>query len=139
VPDDDTSANRDIVLRVLGVFNTGDMAVLDELVAADFVNHNAPPGAPQGLDGRKRTVAMFRTAFSDLRSTIEEVIAYGDRVVTRASLSGTNDGDFMGRSPTGRSMRVTAIDIFRVADGVVTDRWGVLDMASLTQQLQADG
>ncbi len=130
----DSTGNRDIVRRVLAVFNTGDLAVLDELVAPDFTNHDAPPGAPQGLEGRKRTVGMFRAAFGDLQSTIEDVLADGDRVVTRATLSGTNTGDFMGQPATGRRMSVTAVDIFRVVDGKVTDRWGVLDMASLTRQ-----
>jgi steroid delta-isomerase-like uncharacterized protein len=135
----DTTVNRDIVRRVLGVFNTGELAVLDQLVATDFVNHNAPPGAPQGVEGRKRVVGMFRGAFSDLHSAIEDEVAEGDRVVTRATLSGTNTGDFMGQPATGRPMSVTAVDIFRVVDGKITDRWGVLDMASLTQQLHADG
>ena len=136
---DATAENQEIVRRVLAVFNTGDLSVLDDLIATDFVNHNAPPGAPQGIDGRKRAVGMFRGGFPDLRSTIEDEIADGDRVVTRATLSGTNTGDFMGQPPTGRTMSVTAVDIFRVAGGKVTDRWGVLDMASLTQQLHANG
>ena len=72
--DDTTTANRDIVRRVLNVFNTGDMSVLDELVSADFVNHDAPPGAPQGRDGRKRAVAMFRAAFSDFRRARDDFV-----------------------------------------------------------------
>ena len=136
---DPAADNRDIVRRMMGVFNTGDLAALDDLVSTDFMNHNAPPGAAQGLEGRKRVVGMFRGAFADLQSTIEDEIADGDRVVTRATLSGTNTGDFMGQPATGRRMSVTAVDIFKVVDGKVTDRWGVLDMQSLTQQLHADG
>jgi steroid delta-isomerase-like uncharacterized protein len=136
---DDAAGNREIIRRVFGVFASGDLAILDELVAADYTNHDAPPGAPQGRDGRKRVVAMFRAGFPDVASTIEEIIAEGDRVVVRATLSGTNTGEFMGRPPTGRPISVSAIDIFRIADGQVTDRWGVLDMQGLIGQLQADG
>jgi steroid delta-isomerase-like uncharacterized protein len=135
---DATADNRAIVRRVLSVFNTGDLAVLEELVAADYTNHNAPTGAPQGLEGRVQAVSMFRRGFPDLVSTVEDEIAEGDRVVVRVSLRGTNTGDFMGRPPTGRAVSVSGIDIFRVAGGKVTDRWGVLDMQALNQQLAAD-
>ena len=136
---DAVTDNRAIVRRVLSVFNSGDLAVLDGLVAADFTNHNAPPGAPQGLEGRKATVTMFRRGFPDLTSTVEDEIAEGDRVVVRVNLKGTNTGEFMGRPPTGARVDVAGIDIFRVADGKVTDRWGVLDMQTLNKQLAADG
>lgn len=114
---DATTDNRAIVRRVLSVFNSGDLVSLDEVVATTYTNHNAPPGAPQGLEGRKQTVAMFRRAFPDLESTIEDEIADGDRVVVRVNLRGTNTGDFMGRPPTGRQVNVAGIDIFRVAGG----------------------
>ncbi len=81
---------------------------------------------------------MFRRGFPDLVSTIEDEIAEGDRVVVRVNLRGTNTGDFMGRPPTGRAVSVSGIDIFRVAGGKVTDRWGVLDMQALDQQLAVD-
>lgn len=131
--------NRAIVSRVLSVFNSGDFAILDELVAVDYTNHNAPPGAAQGVEGRKQAVAMFRRAFPNLQSTVEDLIAEGDRVVARVNLRGTNTGEFMGRPATGRPVNVTGIDIFRVVDGHVTDRWGVLDMLAIHQQLAADG
>jgi steroid delta-isomerase-like uncharacterized protein len=135
---DATTDTRAIVRRVMSAFNTGDLAVIDELVAADYTNHNAPPGAPQGREGRKGAVAMFRRAFPDLVSTIEDEIAEGDRVVIRVRLRGTNSGEFMGRPPTGRSVDVAGVDIFRVVDGKVTDRWGVLDLQGLHLQLAAD-
>jgi steroid delta-isomerase-like uncharacterized protein len=137
----DDPANRDnraIVRQVLAVFNSGDIAVLDDLIAAGYTNHNAPPGAVQGIEGRRQAVSMFRRAFPDLQSTVEDLIAEGDRVVARVNLRGTNMGEFLGRPPTGRPVNVTGIDIFRVVDGQVTDRWGVLDMLALTQQLAPD-
>jgi steroid delta-isomerase-like uncharacterized protein len=130
--------NRAIVRQVLSVFNSGDFAILDELIAADYTNHNAPPGATQGVEGRKQAVAMFRRAFPDLLSTVEDLIAEGDRVVARVNMRGTNTGEFMGRPPTGRPVNATGIDIFRIVDGRVTERWGVLDMMAINQQLASD-
>jgi len=136
--DSQNGGTRAIVRQVLSVFNSGDLAILDELIAAGYTNHNAPPGATQGVEGRKQAVAMFRRAFPDLQSTVEDLIAEGDRVVARVNMRGTNTGEFMGRPPTGRPVNVTGIDIFRVVDGQVTDRWGVLDMMAMTQQLASD-
>ena len=136
--DSQNGGTRAIVRQVLSVFNSGDLAILEELIAAGYTNHNAPPGATQGVEGRKQAVAMFRRAFPDLQSTVEDLIAEGDRVVARVNMRGTNTGEFMGRPPTGRPVNVTGIDIFRVVDGQVTDRWGVLDMMAMTQQLASD-
>jgi steroid delta-isomerase-like uncharacterized protein len=136
--DTENRDSRAIVRQVLSVFNSGDFAILDELIAAGYTNHNAPPGATQGVEGRKGAVAMLRRAFPDLQSTVEDLIAEGDRVVARVNLRGTNTGEFMGRPPTGRPVNVTGIDIFRIVDGQVTDRWGVLDMMALNQQLASD-
>jgi steroid delta-isomerase-like uncharacterized protein len=138
VDDKASRDNRAVVRRVLHVFNSGDLAVLDDLIAPTYTNHNAPPGAPQGIEGRKQAVSMFRRAFPDLESTVEDLIADGDRVVARVNLRGTNTGEFMGRPATGRAVDVAGIDIFRVLDGKVTDRWGVLDMLALTHQLADD-
>ena len=131
-------ANVAIVRRVVDVFNSGDLAVFDELIAADYVNHDAPPGAVQGREGRKQVVAMFRGAFPDLRSTVLDVVADRDKVVVRANMQGTQNGTFMGRPPSGRAVSVTAIDIYRISDGQIAERWGVMDMLALMRQIDTD-
>jgi len=72
----------------------GDEAVADQIIAPDFVDHTNPPGMQHGLAGHKAIVALFRTAFPDQWWQIEDLIAEGDRVVARTTMTGTHRGDF---------------------------------------------
>src|SRR5262245_48308114 len=78
------------------LFMRGNLALADELVTADFVNHDAPPGTPSGPEGLRRVVVMLRAAFPDLRYTIDDAIAAGDRVAVRVTLHGTHLGPLPG-------------------------------------------
>jgi predicted SnoaL-like aldol condensation-catalyzing enzyme len=78
------------------VINRGDVAVIDELAGPNFVDHQAPPGVPPTAEGAKGFIAMFRAAFPDLHYTLEDTIAEGDKVVSRATAHGTMTGDFKG-------------------------------------------
>ncbi|MDE3091868.1 MAG: ester cyclase, partial [Chloroflexota bacterium] len=69
-------------------FNKGNLAVVDQTCAANLVNHNAPPGAPPGLESIKQAITMYRTAFPDITTKVEKQIAEGDRVVTQWSSQG---------------------------------------------------
>ena len=114
---------------------TSDLAIVDDLVAPEFVSHSAPPGLPDGPAGVKQWVSIFRTAFPDLYSVADDVIAEGDRVVERFRAGGTHRGDFFGIPPTGRSGEITGINIFRVVDGQIVEHWGNSDDLGLMQQL----
>jgi steroid delta-isomerase-like uncharacterized protein len=114
---------------------TGDLAIIDELVAPEFVSHSAPPGLPPGPAGVKAWVQIFRSAFADLYSVVDDVIAEGDRVVERFHAGGTHRGDFFGIPPTGRSGTITGINLFRVVDGRIVEHWGNGDDLGLMQQL----
>src|SRR5690349_13228853 len=114
---------------------TGDLAIVDQLVAPDFVSHSAPPGLPTGPAGVKAWVQIFRDAFADLYSVVDDVIAEGDRVVERFHAGGTHGGDFFGIPATGRSGEITGINIFRVVDGRIVEHWGNSDDLGLMQQL----
>lgn len=116
-------------------FSKGNIAVLDELIAADCVDHAAPPGTPSGREGVKQFFTMLRSAFPDLHFTIEDVIAEGDKVVTRSTWQGTHQGAFLGIPPTGKQVRVTGIDITRYAGGKAVEHWGNQDTLGLLQQL----
>ena len=88
--------NKAMVRRVFEeAINAGDYAVLDELLAADYVNHDMPAPAP-GAEGFKQVIAQFRAAFPDMTVTIEAEFADGDLVGTRGRFTGTHKGDFMG-------------------------------------------
>jgi steroid delta-isomerase-like uncharacterized protein len=116
-------------------FSTGDTAVLDELVAADCVDHGAPPGWPAGLEGVRQFMAMMRGAFPDLRYEIEDQIAEGDKVLTRVTWRGTHRGEFMGMPATGKQVAVAGMDLTRWSNGKAVEHWGVQDALGMLQQL----
>jgi predicted ester cyclase len=133
-----TEANKAIIRRfVEEVQNGGDLTVLDEIAAADYVNHTAPPGVPPDREGLKQLTAMFRRAFPDGRMAVEDLVAEGDRVVTRKTFRGTHGGELMGIPPTGRAVAIQLIDIVRLADGKAVESWSAADDLGMLQQLGA--
>ena len=118
------------------VFNAGNLDVVDELVAPDFVNHDAATPEPaRGVEGAKASITGYRDAFPDLNFTIEEQIAEGAYVTTRWSAKGTHEGDLMGIAPTGKQGTVTGISIDRIVDGRLVESWTNWDTLGLLQQL----
>ncbi|HET6444355.1 MAG TPA: ester cyclase [candidate division Zixibacteria bacterium] len=129
--------NKAIVRRFYEEFaNQGIQSVAEELVASDFVDHNPPsPEFPPGLEGLKQVFAMFLVAFPDMNLTVEDQIAEGDKVVTRLTTRGTHKGEFMGIPPTGKTMTIGLIDIFRIEGGQLAEHWGESDTMGMMQQL----
>jgi predicted ester cyclase len=117
------------------LLNGGELSVADELVAPDFVNHEAPPGMDRGPESMRGLATMLRTAFPDLRFTIEDLVAEGDTVAGRLTMSGTHEGPLIGMPPTGRSVRQDHIHIVRFWDGKAIEHWGVRDELGMMQQL----
>ena len=117
------------------LFNQGELALADELVSADFLNHDAPPDAPRGPAGLRYIVTMLRTAFPDLHYDTEEVIAENGKVAARTTLRGTHLGPFMGIPPTGRQFVQAQIHILRFVDGKAVEHRAVRDDLGLLQQL----
>lgn len=117
-------------------FNTGQLDQVDTLIAAEYIDHNPiGPGGESGIEGFKQTVRALRFAFPDLRFTVQQMIVNGDTVVTRTTMQGTHKNTFMGVDPTEKQVTVSGFDIFRIADGLVAERWGTLDGLTLMQQL----
>ena len=128
--------NKAIVRRYTEeVWNQGNLAVVDEIFAADFVGHQ--PGSPDihGPESLKQFVAMRRTAWPDLKFTVEDQIAEGDKVATRWTWSGTHEGDLMGIPPTGLQATATGIGIHRIAGGKIVEQWVNRDTLGILQQL----
>jgi len=117
------------------VWSKGNLGALDELMATNIVDHHTLPGLPPGLEGFKQVLTMFRTAFPDLHLTVEDMIAEGDMVVSRVKVRGTHKGDLMGIAPTGKQVTLEAIDITRIAGDKFVERWGIIDMLGMMQQL----
>ena len=120
--------NKQVTRRLLDeLFTKGNFDATDELVHPDFVNHEAPPGAPQGPDGLKQTVTWLRSLWGDMVFDIEDHIAEGDKVVARVTMHGHHVGEFLGRPPTGKEFAVKQIHIWRLEDGKVIEHWSVRD------------
>lgn len=131
--------NKALVRRgVENVWNGRNVDVIDEVVASDFIIHATSPDKEiHGREGVRQQFAGLRAAFPDLHFTIEDHIAEGDRVVTRWTAQGTHHGEFQGIPPTGRQVKLTGIDIDRVAAGKVVECWMNMDELGLLQQLGA--
>lgn len=117
------------------VWNKGNLDAVDEVVAANLVDHNVPPGLPPGSEGYKVFVGLFRTAFPDMNITVEDLLADGDKVIARFTSRGTHQGDLMGIPPTGKSITVTGISIDRFEGEKYVESWMEFDQLSMMQQL----
>lgn len=118
------------------VWSQGNFDMVEDLVASDFVGHQ-PPIENHGPEGVKRYFGELRSAFPDIRFTIEDQIAEGDRVVTRWTARATHQGAYQGVPPTGKAGIVTGITISRFADGKIVEGWTNLDALGLMQQIGA--
>jgi len=117
------------------VWNQGKLDVIDEIFATDYVNHRAGGPDIHGPEGYKQFFTMFRTAFPDIKFTIEDQIAEGDKVVTHVTFTGTHKGELMGIPPTGVQVTVTGIAISRIAGGKILECWVNSDDLGMWQQL----
>jgi steroid delta-isomerase-like uncharacterized protein len=128
--------NKAIVRRFWGVWEEGNIDLVDELLAPDYINHTpASPDQPTGPEGVKGVVAMFRSAIPDLRVVVEDMIAEGDKVVVRYTLEGTHEGELFGVPPTGQRLSIKSIAVERVSDGKIREHWRVTDGLDMMQQL----
>jgi steroid delta-isomerase-like uncharacterized protein len=130
--------NKALVRKHFDAFNSGDLEAFALTVAEDSVNHAAIPQA-QGRRGALSIVEKLRRAFPDMRMAVDDMIAEGDRVVCRLTVTGTHTGplDF-AKFPlpaTGKHFRTTHIHVFRLADGVIAERWAERDDLGMLQQL----
>jgi steroid delta-isomerase-like uncharacterized protein len=126
------------VRRFYDLINAGDIDGFGALLADDFVEHEETPGLAPTREGVMDFFRMNRTAFPDMRMVAEDVLTSGDKVVVRAKLTGTHQGEFMGMPATGKSVDVQLIDIIRFGDdGLAHEHWGVMDALALMQQLGA--
>ena len=122
------------------VFSQGDLGLIDELLADDFVEHEElPPGVPQGKGAPRAMMTMMRGAFPDFHARVEELLEDGDKVIARVRFSGTHRGEFMGIPATGKRFDIAVIDIIEVRDGKGVAPWGVMDMAGMMEQLGVGG
>ncbi len=118
-------------------WDKGNLKVLDEVLAPNFVDHNPPPGLSGDREGQKQAITMWRAAFPDLKSTIEDLIVEGDKVAGRVTVRATHKGEFMGIPPTGKQVMIEGMFIGRATGGKIAETWEQFDAAGLMQQLGA--
>ncbi len=118
------------------LFNRGNLAAAEEIVIPDFVLHDANiPEQPQGPDGLKRFVAMYRNAFPDIEFTVEDQVAEGENAATRWVARGTHRGELMGIAPTGKRVEVRAFTLHRFSGGKIAEDWAHYDALDVVRQL----
>jgi predicted ester cyclase len=127
-------ANKAAVQRLFDDINQGDMSGLERQLSANYVQHSSMPVSP-GRSGVRQVYAQLRASFPDLRITVEDLVAEGDRVAARVTWRGTQKGEYLGVQPTGRAILVSKMDFCRFESGVMVEHWDVVDRLSLLQQL----
>ena len=133
-----TEQNKLIVRRLVTEAQiAGNVDVIDELLADDFVDHTPLEGLPGTREGVRMLFTALRAAFPDLRVDISEQIAEDDKVVTRKTFSGTHAGPFLGLPPTGSPVTFEVIDILTIRDRKICEHRVVLDKLGLLRQLGA--
>src|SRR6185295_5726262 len=127
--------NKVLVRRVVDEAQSkGNLAVVDELFADDFVDHTPFPGVPPTRDGVKMLFGYLRSAFPDLQVHVQEQIAEGEKVATRRVFEGTHRGEFLGVPPTERTISFEVIDILTFRGGKIAEHRVILDQAALQRQ-----
>ena len=128
-----TDDNKALVQRFYDeVINQKNLAALDQFVSPNAVNHTVPAGLPQGPN---QFLGLHLNAFPDVKVTVEDLLAEGDKVIARVSFRGTHQGAFASIQPRGKPITVMAINIFRIANGQMVEHWGLADRLSALQQL----
>ena len=126
-------ANKTIIRRYVETWNRGDLDALCEFWAQDIVHHTR--FQDNGYENTKRIVAEIMKAFPDMHFQLDDVLADGDKVVTRMTWSGTHTGAYMGVPATGRKVNCALIGVARMQDGKIIEHWGVTDELHMMQQI----
>jgi steroid delta-isomerase-like uncharacterized protein len=132
-----TEENKAIVRRYQEIYNSNNVDALAEVVAENFLTPRMMPGMPPGLEGAKAIHRATLLGMPDWHTQIEDLIAEGNKVVARITMTGTHTGDFFGFPATGKKISFTGIYIVRIANGKIEEHWGEEDSMGLLQQLGA--
>jgi len=132
-----TEENKALYWRIYdNILNKGNLSIIDEFVAPNYIYHD-PHNPLNSPDELKQGMSAYRTAFPDMRFTVEEMVAEGDKVAKRWKFVGTHKGELMGIAPTGKEVTVTGMSMGRFANGKLAEEWEAADMLGLMQQVGA--
>ncbi|WP_049564295.1 ester cyclase [Nonomuraea sp. SBT364] len=133
--------NKETIRRFHDAVSSGDPEIIsttiDEIVDPDVLIRTPLPVSTTGVETLKEVLVALHRAFPDLHVEIEDMIAEGDKVVTRNTCTGTHRGEYMGLAPTGKPVTYQEILVARFADGRIAETWAVVDVLSQMRQLGA--
>ncbi len=130
-----TEDNKAVIRHLIDGLNQKDVSVLDEVCNPDFVFHDPNNPQVQSREDFKQWVTAFFEAFPDLHVSLEDMLAEGDKVAYRYTLSATHNRSFGGETPTGRKVAFTGMSISRFREGKCAEGWQNADMMGMAQQL----
>ena len=130
-----SETNKQTIRSVYRAIGDGDAEALGALMADDLTEHEELPDLEPTKEGVMSFFAMLHGAFADLTMTPDDILAEGDKVSVRGTLTGTHSGDFMGIPASGRAISVAFYDLLRVQDGQVVEHWGLTDTEAMMRQL----
>jgi predicted ester cyclase len=116
------------------VWGKGNVAAVDEFMAADYVDHPSVPGLPPGPEGMKQALTTYHTASPDLEATLDDIFAEGDRVALRWSARVTHLGDWLGIPPTGSHFTMSGITVFRITEGKAVEGWNSVEVSPTEEE-----
>ena len=135
----DTRAERANIAIVRKFFEVGpskcDLATADALLHPEFFLHTPLPTPGPGIEAMKNVSMTCRAAFHGLNVTVDDIMADEDTVTARFTARVIHKGEFMGHLPTGKTIMMTGIEIFRIKDGKIAELWGELKLMGLMQHL----
>jgi steroid delta-isomerase-like uncharacterized protein len=135
---DITEANKAVVRRLYEEFhNSMDLTIADDLYTPDCIYHGGHIKRDPGKDGNVKAMGKMHDAFPDLQTTIDEMVAEGDKVVVRLHRTGTHKGEYLGFAATGKRIEQTALVMFRIENGKIAEYWLHYDELGLLLQIGA--
>jgi len=124
--------NKALIRRLFEAYNKQNLDVLDELFVPEYVDHVLQL---RSLESFKQFSTKFYKGFPDTHSTIEDIIAEGDKVWTRFTVTGIHKGEYRGVPPTGKEIVIRCVDIYRIVDGKIVESWSIYDTLDFYKQL----
>ncbi len=133
----DLEANKEVVEQFLETVSAGELDRIDEFVAEDVTDNDQMLGMEEdGVEGVRQWFTMVHTSFSDLNYDVQEMIAEDDKVVVHSNIEyGTHEEEFMGIPASDNEVTMANIDIFRLEDGLIVERWGQGDTVTFLEDL----
>ena len=132
-----SEANKRLVRAFFeGIFNEGDLEVVHEFLAPDYIDHSPFSAEAPGPEGFKRRMDMLRASLA-VRMTLDDLLAERDLVAFRWTMAGKHVGEFAGIAPTGRDVSLTGLNLERVADGKIVEHWSEYDRLALVEQVSS--